>query len=81
MVEAVKEHHNPEALKGKPLTALVAMANIIVVSMGVGVGADGLATRLRGEDLKNFGLGQIEVELIMAELLQEMARAEELFNL
>ena len=81
LVGAVKGHHDPDALMKEPLTALVALANIVVISMGVGCGADGLATRLSGENLQRFGLRQLDIELLMADLLSEMAKAEDLFNL
>jgi len=81
MIEAVREHHNPDALKKEPLTALVTLSNIMVISMGVGGGADGLATKLRGDDLELVGITQGKVDLLMMNLLGEMGRAEELFNL
>jgi putative nucleotidyltransferase with HDIG domain len=81
MIEAVREHHNPEALNKGPLTAVVALSNIIVISMGVGGGADGLATKLRGEDLERLGISQGKLDLLMINLFDEMGKAEELFSL
>ncbi len=81
MVSAVKEHHNPDALQMAPLTALVCFGNVIVISMGVGGGADGLATKLSGENLQKFGMTEVAIERIMANLLLEMGKAEELFSM
>ena len=60
---------------------MVALSNALVVSMGIGVGADGLNTPLNTEDLALFGIGEMDVQLMMADLLGEMAKAEELFNM
>lgn len=81
LIDAVKEHHNPNALEMAPLTALVALSNSLVISMGIGSGADGMATELRGDGLKRFGISMDMVQLCMADLLSEMDRAQELINL
>ncbi len=81
MAEAVRHHHDADALAQDDLIALVALANGLVISMGIGVGVNGLATSLQEEGLKRFGLGENEIQLCMADLLNELAKAEELLNL
>lgn len=81
MQEAVQRHHDPDALDQGGLIALVALANALVVSMGIGGGVDGLATPIHGDMLARFQLDDITVQLLMADLLGEMAKAEELFNM
>ncbi|PLX51048.1 MAG: phosphohydrolase [Desulfobulbaceae bacterium] len=81
MREAVERHHDADALDQGGLVALVALANVLVVSMGIGVGVDGLATPVHGEMLGRFGITEMDVQLLMADLLDEMARAEELLNM
>lgn len=81
MKVAVESHHKPDALEQGGLTALVALANALVVSMGVGVGVDGLATPLNSDELARFGITEIDMQLMMADLLGEMSKAEELFNM
>ncbi len=81
LVDAVREHHNPKALEMEPLTALVALSNSLVISMGIGSGADGMATELHGDGLKRFGLTMDTVQICMADLLSEMDKAQELLNL
>lgn len=78
---AVRQHHDPDALKKEPLTALVSLSNALVISMGIGVGADGLATKMQGEGLKRFGITPLDLDLCMANLLDDMERAQELFHL
>ena len=81
MVMAVKQHHNPDALQQDPLTALIALSNALVVSVGIGAGADGLATKLQGDGIKRFGISQTDLDLHMADLVGEMDRAQELLHL
>lgn len=79
--QAVRDHHDPEALNKEPLTALVALANALVISMGIGVGADGLATRMQGEGLQRFGITRSHLDMAMANLFQELGEAEELLQI
>jgi putative nucleotidyltransferase with HDIG domain len=81
MEQAVKEHHDPEVLGGNPLSAITALSNALVITMGIGVGADGLSTKLQGEGLKRFGITNYDLELCMVDLLAEMEKAQELFDL
>lgn len=81
MILAVKLHHDPQALSKDPLTALVAMANTLVISIGVGVGADGLSGAMQGEGLKRFGITSPDLDRYMSNLLIEMERAEEMMTL
>lgn len=81
LVGAVREHHNPEALTKEPLIALVALSNSLVISLGIGVGADGLASELYGDGLKRFGITMEQLQLCMADLYAEMAKAQELLSL
>ncbi|MBU4177956.1 MAG: HDOD domain-containing protein [Desulfurivibrionaceae bacterium] len=78
---AVLQHHDPDALEKDPLTAIVALANALVISMGIGVGADGLSVRMQGGGLKRFGITPMHLELCMANLLTELDRAQELFHI
>ncbi len=81
MILAVKLHHDPQALLKDPLTALVAMANTLVISLGVGVGADGLSGAMQGEGLKRFGITSLDLDRHMSNLVLEMERAEEMMGL
>lgn len=78
---AVLQHHDQDALEKDPLTAIVTLANAIVISMGIGVGADGLAVKIQGAGLKRFGITTMHLELCMANLLLEIDRAQELFHI
>lgn len=79
--KAVLHHHDPDALDQEPLTAIVALANALVITMGIGVGADGLSVKMQGQGLQRFGITPMHLEMCMASLLMEIDRAQELFNI
>lgn len=81
MKDAVENHHEPDALGRDDLTALVALANAIVLSMGIGVGANGLATVIDENGLARFGLDSEKIQMYMVDLFAEMEKAQELLNL
>lgn len=81
LVAAVRDHHHADAMQRPPLTALVALSNGLVLSLGIGVGADGLAAELHGDGLARFAISMETVERCLAELYAELARAEELLSL
>ncbi len=81
MKDAVENHHEPDALGRDDLTALVALANAIVLSMGIGVGANGLATVIDENGLARFGLDSEKIKMYMVDLFAEMEKAQELLNL
>lgn len=81
MKVAVESHHDMDAMEKGGLTALVALANALVVSMGIGGGVDGLATPIDGAVLGRFNINEIDIQFLMADLLDEMAKAEELFDM
>ncbi len=81
MIRAVQHHHDPYALDLEPLIALVAMANTLVISAGVGVGAGGLTGAMQGEGLKRFSISGADLERYLANLILEMERAEEMMAL
>ncbi|MFH1216553.1 MAG: HDOD domain-containing protein [Pseudomonadota bacterium] len=81
LIDAVRGHHHPDALQQAPLTALVALSNSLVISMGIGVGAHGLASELRGDGLSRFSITMEMLQACMADLLAELDLAEELLSL
>ena len=81
IITAVRRHHDDDVLAGDLLSVVVALANSLVISMGIGVGVDGLATRMRGERLKELGLADRTLDLLMADLVTELEKAEELLQI
>lgn len=81
MVAAVRDHHRPDALQLESLTALTALSNSLVITMGIGVGADGLASEMQGAGLDRFGVSMDQLQVHMADLLTELEKARELIEL
>jgi len=81
LIAAVREHHDPDALEKSQLTSLVALSNTLVVSLGIGVGADGLSGKMQGEGLKRFGISMVDLDRYSANLIVEMEKAEEMMAL
>ena len=81
MVEAVRSHHNEDALNRGPLAAAIALCNTLVISAGIGVGADGLCGRVQGEGLGRYGITPLDLDRLMAAVIFEMEKAEEMLNL
>ncbi len=81
LVLAVKQHHFPDALERGQLTALVAIANTQVISLGIGVGADGLTNAVQGKGLKRYGISGIDLERYLVDLLLGIEKAEEMLSL
>ncbi|HHV16543.1 MAG TPA: HDOD domain-containing protein, partial [Gelria sp.] len=73
-VEAIQFHHSPEEAQVNPrLTAIVHLADAICVSMGIGMGIDGLLYPISGEALELLGLDELEIENIISELVDTFA--------
>ncbi len=78
---AVKQHHDTDAVDKDQLTALVAISNTLVISLGIGVGADGLSSAVQGLGLKKFGIESRDLDMYLSELIFELEKAEEMLSL
>ncbi len=78
---AVLQHHDSDALNKDQLTALVALSNTLVISLGIGVGADGLSSTVQGQGLKKFGIETRDLDIYLSELVFELEKAEEMLSL
>lgn len=81
MVLAVRQHHEPDVLTKDNLSAIVALSNGLIISMGIGVGVDGLATSLRGDCLNRFGITPQMLDKCMAAMIDQLKSAKEIFAL
>ncbi len=69
LVEAIMLHHEPEkATINKKLTAIVHVADIISVTMGIGVGVDGMLYSISSEAMELLGISEIDIESIISEM-------------
>jgi putative nucleotidyltransferase with HDIG domain len=80
-VEAIACHHTPlDAAENPELTAIVHVADAICMSMGIGLGGDGLYYPFEGEALALLRLNEKDVEAIISEL-SELVSDESIFQL
>ena len=82
IVKAIALHHDPgRARTDADLVRLVALANLLVVSMGVGVGAEGLSAPVDPGLLKSVGLKSKDLQDMTLEIKSILDQAEELLDL
>ncbi len=78
----VEMHHRPnEAPEDDTLTPIIYLADICSIALGIGVGEDGLMYRYYPQVVERFGLSQKDTDHVIAELDEEMGKAEELFKI
>lgn len=80
LVEAIRCHHDPDAVMNSPLGSLVILSDLVCMMMGIGVGADGLAYHGADGLMAKLGLKEIDIQLTMVQLVEEMQRAEEMLR-
>jgi putative nucleotidyltransferase with HDIG domain len=69
-VEAIEFHHHPEqAQVNRRLTAIVHLADVISVTMGIGMGIDGLLYPMSEEAMQLLGIDEPGVENIISDLV------------
>lgn len=74
LVEAIALHHNPEAAFINPhLTAITHLADAVCVSMGIGIGIDGLLYPLSQSAIELLGLSEIDIDNVISELVDLFA--------
>ncbi len=81
LVESVQTHHRPGEAKLDPSLANIAhVADALMMTMGVGLGADGLAYLLDADALSALGLAEErQMESVLERLAVRLAQAEALF--
>ena len=69
LVEAIQLHHTPEAATINPkMTAMVHVADVIVMMMGLHLGIDGLSYGFSQEAMDRLKLDDVAIEEIMSEV-------------
>lgn len=70
LVEAIAYHHNPEkATVNQKLTSIVHISDVLCVSMGIGIGVDGMLYSISQEAMEMFELDQLAIDKIVSELV------------
>ncbi len=79
---AIAFHHEPERTrKHRKLCHLVCLANLMCVTLGVGAGAEGLASTFSAELLAEVGLKPRQLDLLLLELKDILDQAADLLAL
>ena len=82
IAHAIAFHHNlAPAKKHRALARLVSLANLLVVSLGVGSGAQGLATPVPPGLLKEVGLKARDLDRFSLDLKDILDQADELLDM
>ncbi len=82
IVAAIALHHKPEdAADDDPITRIIHLANVITLSVGIGVGADGLSCRGKEAVMKRFGLGPKDLQAIIVEFYDEFNKVRDILRL
>ena len=82
LVSAVRWHHAPlsETPAPTPLTALVHVADVVCLLLGVGMGGDGLQYPLQEGVLNFLRLTEDDVECVAAEVSEACSHSDQLFG-
>jgi len=80
LVAAIRSHHDPEAASADTLSALVCVSDLICLLLGIGAGADGLAYHGGDQLMGVLKLTEADLHHTMAELAEELRRAEEMLE-
>ena len=71
IVAAVRYHHDPEAApQPDTLIDVVHLANVLCLSIGLGVGREGLQYQASAGSIKRLGLSTLQMEQVASETLQ-----------
>lgn len=69
LVEAIAYHHSPEkAVINPKLTAIVHIADAVVMMLGIGLGADGMVYNFSNEAIRSLGIDEPMLEQIMSDV-------------
>ncbi|MGI5922179.1 MAG: HDOD domain-containing protein [Syntrophomonadaceae bacterium] len=70
LVEAIALHHSPDSAQiNTKLTAIVHIADAVCLSMGIGIGVDGMLYTLSKESLALLGISEEDIEGFISQLV------------
>jgi putative nucleotidyltransferase with HDIG domain len=82
IIRAIRLHHRPEeASDDDLLTPIIYTANIITLSMGIGVGRDGLSYRGKEEVMKRYALKAKDLQEIVVDFYEEYNKVQDILML
>lgn len=79
LVSVIKYHHQPSSAPDRdPMISVVHLADLLSITMGIGIGGDGLYYTLEDGTLAMFGLGQADIDELCEEIVDQVAQAANL---
>ena len=82
IVRAIRLHHRPDETSADDvITPIIYLANIITLSVGIGLGRDGLSYRGRQEIMKRYGLKAKDLQGIMVDFYDQYSAAGDILQL
>ncbi len=80
--QTIRYHHNPEfSPHNDELTALVHVADVLVLQLGIGLDVEGLTAPVCVEALRRLHLHMDDLDHVRLQLLEELARSQDLLKL
>ncbi len=80
MIDIIRNHHMPMEALYKEDAAVVYLADILCMSMGIGVGSDGLAYRFHKDVMEYLGLTDRNYQEVMAGFGDKISQVDELIQ-
>lgn len=81
LIEAIHGHHEPEQATVNPkLTAIVHLANCLILTLGIGLGYEGLQVEIHGSAAETLGLTENDLEELLSGLV-ELISNESIFTM
>lgn len=79
LVSVIKYHHQPSSAPDRdPMISVVHLADLLSITMGIGIGGDGLYYTLEDGTLAMFDLSQADIDELCEEIVDQMAQAANL---
>jgi putative nucleotidyltransferase with HDIG domain len=79
LVAVIQYHHQPSQAPGaEAMVFVVHLADILSITLGIGIGGDGLYYTLEEGTLVKFGLQQADIDELCEQIVEQMARAANL---
>jgi len=80
MVDIIQHHHLPMEARFETEAAIVYLADTLCMTMGIGVGSDGLAYRFQKEVLNRLGFTDRDFQEVIAGFGEQIAHVEDLIG-
>jgi putative nucleotidyltransferase with HDIG domain len=82
LVTAIAYHHEPQAAEIHPLlVATVHVADVSMMTLGIGIGIDGLRYPLQEAALKRLGMTREDFFYLIEQVAEQLTKAKELIHL